>query len=113
MKDYFTMEKLVMRIRFAPSTGCPFGQFVVEAESQEDRALLACFLSAPYAEWKFHQHGVGYMGGLDGPTNFNFGWISHESIAKYKSERTAGYRFIKWLKRLSRYRITVSATEPR
>jgi stress response protein SCP2 len=63
-----------MQIRYAIATGCPHGQFVVEAESATERAILAAFLGAYNAGWKFHLHGHTYSGNVDGPVAFNFGW---------------------------------------
>lgn len=67
-----------MKIRYAVATGCPHGQFVVEAESDVERAILRAFLDPGMAPsgWKFHLHGFGYRGDVDGPCSFNFGWTS-------------------------------------
>lgn len=97
-----------MRVRFAKSTGCPFGQFVIEVESKEDEALLACFLSAPHDEWKFHMHGVCY--GHYSPGSMNFGWINKAYAAQMKRELSWHGRFLRKLKDLSKYQINVSIT---
>jgi hypothetical protein len=62
-----------MRIRFASATGDPYGQFIVEAESQLDKELIENFLKGLYDEkFKFWLHGTTYTCG--GYTSFNFGW---------------------------------------
>lgn len=63
-----------MRIRFAHSTGCPHGQFVVEADDDVERAILAAFLGADPAQWQFTRHGQSYDQPANGPRAFNFGW---------------------------------------
>lgn len=68
-----------MRIEFRPATGCPYGQFVVTAESEGDRAIISNFFQADREGWEFGLHGYG--GPADGfpwPANFNFGWKRKE-----------------------------------
>ena len=69
-----------MKIRYAEATGCPAGQFVVEAENDVERAILKNFCSFPdYAKdkWEFHIHGKSY--GYSGQNSFNFGyWIRND-----------------------------------
>jgi hypothetical protein len=69
-----------MRIEFAESTGCPFGQFVVHAEGSQDGAIIKAFPGGMRSEsgnwresgWEFCVHGNTYS---DGRTrSFNFGW---------------------------------------
>jgi hypothetical protein len=51
------------------------GQFVVEAENEQERAILSSFLSAHSdKQWRFWLHGMTYGVGV-GLTSFNFGWI--------------------------------------
>lgn len=69
-----------MKIRFTGATGCPWGQFVVEAENEADRAILRCFMTpaitADAPGWQFVNHGSTWnCDHADGnPTAFNFGW---------------------------------------
>lgn len=95
-----------MRVRFAKSTGCPFGQFVIEAESKEDEAVLACFLAAPRDQWTFWQHGVTY--GHYSPSSFNFGWLQSSYIAEGRRNRRWYMRAWRWLKELRHYRIRIT-----
>ncbi len=77
-----------MKIRAADSTGCPFPQFVVEAESESDRIILKAFLSPQTftkpgepQPWLFHLHGCGSKSDVDGYTSFNFGWQKRPHLA--------------------------------
>lgn len=65
-----------MRIRIADSTGCPVPQFVVYAETQEEKVILSHFCRMSYdQEWMFFYHGASYKSDDDGvPYAFNFGW---------------------------------------
>lgn len=63
-----------MKVRFAEATGCPFGQFIIEAENDNDRTLMKVFLAAPRKEWQFHLHGYSLVC-MQGFDNFNFGWV--------------------------------------
>lgn len=92
-----------MRVRFAKATGCPYGQFVIEAESDEDEAMMACFLSAPRSEWTLWHHGTTY--GHRSPGSFNFGWIETAWLEKSRSDRRWYARFLAWLKDLAKYEI--------
>lgn len=72
-----------MKITFADATGCPFGQFVVEAENDVDSTILKIFLvGKDYAKdkWEFWQHGSVYQGGKC--ISFNFGWINRTKYPK-------------------------------
>ena len=61
-----------MRIEYHEATGCPFGQFVVYAESEVDGAIIKAFFGGQQFGWKFCHHGTTYG---DGQTrSFNFGW---------------------------------------
>lgn len=65
-----------MRIEYAESTGCPYGQFVVYADTPQDRAILAAFLQGDHDhDWKFWRHGASYKCDSLGPYAFNFGWV--------------------------------------
>jgi hypothetical protein len=65
-----------MKIRVAESTGRPEPQFVVEAETAEDRVFLKMFLTIrdyyPERKLALHMHGYGSNG--HGYNSFNFGW---------------------------------------
>jgi hypothetical protein len=59
-----------MKIRFADSP-----QFVVEAETDQDRQILKMFTEYGYKNNQvFHMHGCCWQSGL-GCTSFNFGYI--------------------------------------
>lgn len=65
-----------MKVRIAHSTSSPFPQFVVEAETNEEKLLLGLFVDASGTskdELKFHLHG--HSRASDGVSSFNFGWI--------------------------------------
>lgn len=71
-----------MKIRAAPSTGCPVPQFIVTPETDEDRMLLRAFVlfrdhsSKP---WEFRFHGACFGDG--DVQSFNFGWApAHQSM---------------------------------
>ena len=65
-----------MKIRLSDSTGRPELQFVVEAESDEDRLFLKMFIYSPlYSKDKLIFHLHGHSGGGVGISSFNFGWI--------------------------------------
>jgi hypothetical protein len=100
----------LMRVRFASATGCPFGQFIIEAESKEDEALLACFLSAPHEEWTFWRHGSTY--GHYSPASFNFGWVRTDWLTKGRRERRWYVRAWRRMKSIARLRIEVRVTHP-
>jgi len=73
------MRRINMKIKFVQATGCPAGQFVVEAENEQESAILEMFVNfKDYAKdiWQFWLHGstsVGYL-----RKTFNFGWIKKE-----------------------------------
>lgn len=69
-----------MRIAYRPSTGNPFGQFVVYPESELDRTILYNFLQGKDYGMKFWLHGTTY--GDSGLSAFNFGWTESEAKAK-------------------------------
>lgn len=62
-----------MRIKYASATGSQYGQFVVYADNEEERAILKTFLSAPKNKYKFWLHGYGGRMGMT-YEHFNFGW---------------------------------------
>lgn len=65
-----------MRIEFASSTGCPYGQFVVYADTSQDRAILECFLKGTFDKnFQFHKHSQTWINGHI--EAFNFGWLKH------------------------------------
>lgn len=64
-----------MRIEYCVSTGNPYGQFVVFAESELERTVLHNFLSAKQEGWQFWLHGSVLNCDLNGITSFNFGWV--------------------------------------
>ena len=68
-----------MKIEFKSATGCPFGQFVVSAENEQDSAILETFLQPQYnwKKWKFWRNGETYSNGH--VRGFNFGWIEIKS----------------------------------
>lgn len=74
-----------MKIRFTSSTNVPYGQFVIEAENEADRAVLGCFLTPSiqglHKEWKFVLHGRGWnCDHVDGgPYSMNFGWAKRSA----------------------------------
>ena len=73
-----------MKIRYASATGCPAGQFLVEAENDAERAVLRQFVNFPdYAKdnWRFHLHGWSAQSGVDGIVAFNFGWAKAEDAS--------------------------------
>lgn len=64
-----------MRIEYKPSTGNPFGQFVVHAENDLERTVLHNFLEAGHMGYTFWLHGSVYSCNVSGDVSFNFGWI--------------------------------------
>ncbi len=65
-----------MKIRYAEDAGCPFGQFVIRAETADERVILSKFQEGQSNKWKFWLHGMCYDSNLPGgPYSFNFGWI--------------------------------------
>lgn len=65
-----------MKIRMEESTGCPVPQFVVEAETEDERLMLRAFSTFPdytKEKWEFRFHGWTLSCG-QGATSFNFGW---------------------------------------
>lgn len=93
-----------MKIRYVEATGCPAGQFVVEAENEQDRAILANFTSDTWAAdgWRFWRHGASYYCGVSwsGVTSFNFGYIKR-STTFLMFERWA-YCIERFLRRIKR-----------
>jgi len=72
-----------MKIRYTDSTGCPVGAFTVEAENEQDRAILAVFLKLPHEdenEWRLHLHSAGSSS--KGQESFHFGWIEDYKCQK-------------------------------
>jgi len=68
-----------MKIRYTSATGCPAGQFVVEAENDEESAILTAFLSFPdhaRDKWIFWLHGSTIQDYKR--KTFNFSWIKKE-----------------------------------
>lgn len=69
-----------MKIRFADGP-----QFVVEAETPQDRELLNMFVDYGYKHnQKFHLHGSCYSCDFAGTTSFNFGWIKPDKNNFFK-----------------------------
>jgi hypothetical protein len=69
-----------MRIKIAESKGCPAPQFVVIAETDQERAILKIFCHInDYSNkhWKFYFHGCTYEQGIE--SAFNFGWTEDEA----------------------------------
>ena len=70
-----------MKIRLSDSTGRPEPQFVVEAESDEDRLFLKMFIYSPlYSKDKLIFHLHGHSGGNVGISSFNFGWVVKQPL---------------------------------
>jgi hypothetical protein len=79
-----------MKIEYAVATGCPFGQFIVEAETSQEKAILSTFLQANAHKWKFQLHGWTYQcDGSGGVDSFNFGWHKEEKPNKKQTKRGA------------------------
>ena len=69
-----------MKIRIADSTNRPEPQFVVEAESDNDRHILKMFCQISHhskVKLKFWMHG--YSSDPNGYQSFNFGWIEDKT----------------------------------
>lgn len=67
-----------MKVRMADSTGIPVPQFIIEAETADDRMLLKAFLLfKEHASVTFVMHGYGVRDG--DYTSFNFGWRLNEA----------------------------------
>ena len=79
-----------MKVKWAHATGCPYGQFIIESESQLDQDLLRTFVSADRDQWKFWMHGHG--GRMITTQHFNFGWIKRKKKETWKIKLR---RFIK------------------
>jgi hypothetical protein len=72
-----------MRVRYTDAAGCPLGQFVISADTADERAILTQFLSADRKVWQFWIHGWGStlrLEGWDGHDSFNFGWIRRPTL---------------------------------
>lgn len=67
-----------MKVCYAEATNCPHGQFVVTAETDDERALLRLFVTAPREEWKPWLHGCRYELDHPGVSSLNFGWTRKE-----------------------------------
>lgn len=70
-----------MKVEIGDSTGCPVPQFIIKAETEQDRAILKSFVSLPkYAKdsWKFSLHGYTLENG--DIWSFNFGWSREDNI---------------------------------
>lgn len=64
-----------MKIYYAASNSTP--QFVVEAETMEEREILKMFCNYDYyrgEEYEFCMHGRCYKFGFNGVSSFNFGY---------------------------------------
>lgn len=89
-----------MRVRFAAATGCPMGQFVIEAENDDERAILRQFVNTDQKVWRFWLHGTS--GTLrvpyTGPDSFNFGWIKPPTFAKLLRYKWARAYYSRWLR---------------
>lgn len=69
-----------MKVRYTTATGCPVGQFVIEAENEQDRTILAHFVDFRDPHWIFWKHGATYKGMESGCSSFNFGYIKRPAI---------------------------------
>lgn len=58
-----------MRARFAPATGSPVPQIIIEPQNQDERLLLEQFV---HARGQLRMHGYTYRGGA--LQSMNFGW---------------------------------------
>lgn len=77
-----------MKIRYAQATGCPAGQFVVEAENEQESVILQNFVTfKDYAKdkWIFWLHGSVCEGTKR--KSFNFGWIKEDWKDKNDTEK--------------------------
>ena len=73
-----------MRIEYTSATGCPYGQFVVYAETPEEGAILDTFLQIAEKtelrkKWDFWLHGYGWTSGNPHIEHFNFGWTKKKN----------------------------------
>ena len=80
-----------MRVKYCSVTGCPYGQFVIYADTDQERAILSYFISADRKLWRFWLHGISYKGDLPGPYAINFGYIRETQPKSFLK------RFAKWL----------------
>lgn len=67
-----------MKVRMAEATGCLVPQFVIEAETDEERIFLKTFARFPeFArdEWKMHLHGHTMDLDRGGASAINLGWV--------------------------------------
>lgn len=67
-----------MKVRYVDSHGCPVGNFVIEAESEQDRAIISQFIR--FSER--HGHGIWY---------FAIQNSTYES--KYSESKTSSFTF--------------------
>ncbi len=83
----------LMRVEYTTATGCPYGQFVIMADNEQDRAILDNFIKAGYSgEWEFWRHGASYRCGENGAYAFNFGYIKKRRPTSHCTGRaTVGF----------------------
>lgn len=65
-----------MKIEFSDATNCPVPQFVVFAETKQERLLLKAFFHMWHKpEWEFAVGGITHSSSVEQPniTSFNFG----------------------------------------
>lgn len=68
-----------MKIRYTEDGGCPFGQFVVNAENPSEERILAQFLQGNTGnKWRFWLHGFSRELDSEGNDSFNFGWVKEK-----------------------------------
>ena len=78
-----------MKIRYVYDRPDPDGQFVVTAESRQDREAISSFLAMHgNRKWKFWLHGWGNGPGVGSgndptlPSSFNFGWVKMRAVER-------------------------------
>ena len=88
-----------MRVEYHEATGCPFGQFVIYAESAQDGAIIKAFLGGMQSEsgnwresgWEFRIGGWCYDVDLGRTTSLNVGWQKNaEEAAKDRAAKPKG-----------------------
>ena len=68
-----------MKVRWAPTSNCPAGQFIIHAENEQEYMILQQFHDYYYKKkkWKFWIHGWSFDSKVNtsGWSSFNFGLI--------------------------------------
>lgn len=65
-----------MRLEMVDATGCPVPQFIIKADTNEERLLLKAFVhfrDQARDSWVLGMHGYDVDSGA-GVSSFNFGW---------------------------------------